>query len=75
MVRLSNCRRNARCDDIVEGNLRRQFLAALPEHAPSFYFIDIPSSESDRFNAFLAKIEPQANVGRYDDLREDHHAA
>ena len=27
----------------IDGNLRRQFLAALPERAPSFYFIDIPS--------------------------------
>ena len=26
----------------IDGNLRRQFLAALPERAPSFYFIDIP---------------------------------
>jgi len=40
----------------IDGNLRRQFLAALPERAPSFYFIDIPSSESERFGAFLKKI-------------------
>ena len=40
----------------IDGNLRRQFLAALPEHAPSFYFIDIPSSEADRFTAFLKKM-------------------
>jgi putative ABC transport system permease protein len=46
----------------IDGNLRRQFLAALPEHAPSFYFIDIPSSEADRFTAFLKKTEPQATV-------------
>src|SRR5262249_27173956 len=46
----------------IDGNLRRQFLAALPEHAPSFYFIDIPSSESNRFNDFLAKVEPQSTV-------------
>jgi putative ABC transport system permease protein len=46
----------------IDGNLRRQFLAALPEHAPSFYFIDIPSSEADRFAAFLQKTEPQAIV-------------
>ena len=26
----------------IDGNLRRQFLAALPDSAPSFYFIDIP---------------------------------
>src|SRR6202011_2158573 len=46
----------------IDGNLRRQFLAALPERAPSFYFIDIPSSEADRFTAFLQKAEPQATV-------------
>src|ERR1700757_2498587 len=46
----------------IDGNLRRQFLAALPEHAPSFYFIDIPSSEADRFAGFLQKTEPQATV-------------
>ena len=37
----------------IDGNLRRQFLAALPEHAPSFYFIDIPTADADRFDAFL----------------------
>jgi putative ABC transport system permease protein len=46
----------------IDGNLRRQFLAALPEHAPSFFFIDIPSAEADRFGDFLKKIEPQATV-------------
>jgi putative ABC transport system permease protein len=46
----------------IDGNLRRQFLAALPEHAPSFYFIDIPSSEADRFGDFLRKTEPGATV-------------
>jgi putative ABC transport system permease protein len=37
----------------IDGNLRRQFLAALPDRAPSFYFIDIPTHEADRFGAFL----------------------
>jgi putative ABC transport system permease protein len=46
----------------IDGNLRRQFLAALPEHAPSFYFIDIPSSDAARFNDFLRKTEPDATV-------------
>jgi putative ABC transport system permease protein len=46
----------------IDGNLRRQFLAALPEHAPSFYFIDIPSSEADRFTTFLKKTEPQSTI-------------
>jgi putative ABC transport system permease protein len=46
----------------IDGNLRRQFLASLPEHAPSFYFIDIPSSEAGRFTLFLNTIEPQSTV-------------
>jgi putative ABC transport system permease protein len=46
----------------IDGNLRRQFLAALPDHAPSFYFIDIPTHEADRFGAFLKATAPDANV-------------
>jgi len=46
----------------IDGTLRRQFLAALPDRAPSFYFIDIPSSEADRFVDFLKRTEPQSTV-------------
>jgi putative ABC transport system permease protein len=46
----------------IDGNLRRQFMAALPEKAPSFYFIDIPSTEADRFSAFLKEKQPQSTV-------------
>src|SRR5207248_7055890 len=46
----------------IDGNLRRQFLAALPEKAPSFYFIDIPTAEADRFGAFLKQVAPQSTV-------------
>ncbi|QWG13534.1 FtsX-like permease family protein [Bradyrhizobium sediminis] len=46
----------------IDGNLRRQFLAALPERAPSFYFIDIPTNEADRFGAFLKETAPQSTV-------------
>jgi putative ABC transport system permease protein len=46
----------------IDGNLRRQFLAALPDRAPSFYFIDIPSTEADRFGAFLKATAPQSTV-------------
>src|SRR5213595_766118 len=44
----------------IDGNLRRQFLAALPERAPSFFFTDIPSAEADRFGAFLKQTAPQS---------------
>src|SRR3954471_24670567 len=46
----------------IDGNLRRQFLAALPDRAPSFYFIDIPASEADRFSAFLKTAAPASSV-------------
>ena len=46
----------------IDGNLRRQFLAALPEHAPSFFFIDIPAADAQRFGDFLTKVEPQSTV-------------
>jgi putative ABC transport system permease protein len=46
----------------IDGNLRRQFMAALPERAPSFYFIDIPTADADRFGTFLKQTAPQSTV-------------
>src|SRR6202140_1327075 len=46
----------------IDGNVRRQFLAALPEHAPSFFFIDIPANDAGRFGAFLAHVAPQSTI-------------
>ncbi|MES2750162.1 MAG: FtsX-like permease family protein [Pseudomonadota bacterium] len=46
----------------IDGNLRRQFMASLPEHAPSFYFIDIPAADAARFGDFLKQTAPAANV-------------
>src|SRR5436190_3573655 len=46
----------------IDGNLRRQFLAALPDRAPSFFFIDIPTADADRFGAFLKATAPQSTV-------------
>ena len=37
----------------IDGNLHRQFTAALPEKAPSFFFLDIPAADADRFDAFV----------------------
>jgi putative ABC transport system permease protein len=53
----------------IDGNLRRQFLAALPERAPSFYFIDIPSSESERFGAFLKQVAADSTIEEVPMLR------
>ena len=46
----------------IDGNLRRQFLAALPDRAPSFYFIDIPANEAGRFGEFLKNSAPGSTV-------------
>jgi putative ABC transport system permease protein len=46
----------------IDGNLRRQFLAALPDRAPSFYFIDIPTNDAARFGAFLEQVAPQSKI-------------
>lgn len=46
----------------IDGNLRRQFLAALPDRAPSFYFIDIPANEAGRFKDFLKQTVPESKV-------------
>jgi len=53
----------------IDGNLRRQFMASLPDKAPSFYFIDIPSTEADRFGAFLKEKQPQSTVEEVPMLR------
>ncbi len=46
----------------IDGNLRRQFTAALPEKAPSFYFLDIPSDDAGRFEGFLRGLAPAAKL-------------
>jgi putative ABC transport system permease protein len=54
---------------LIDGNLRRQFMAALPENAPSFYFIDIQAADADRFDAFIHAQAPQAKLERVPMLR------
>ena len=46
----------------IDGNLRRQFMAALPDRAPSFYFIDIPTNDAGRFSEILKQTAPQSTV-------------
>jgi putative ABC transport system permease protein len=53
----------------IDGNLRRQFSAALPARAPSFYFLDIPATEAGRFDALLRELAPNAKLERVPMLR------
>jgi putative ABC transport system permease protein len=54
---------------LIEGNLRRQFTAALPERAPSFFFLDIQGAEAERFEAFIQAHAPGARIERVPMLR------
>ncbi len=53
----------------IDGNLRQQFSAELPAKAPSFYFLDIPSGEAKRFDAFLRAQAPDATLQEVPMLR------
>jgi putative ABC transport system permease protein len=53
----------------IDANLRQQFMAALPERAPSFYFLDIQAADADRFDAFLRERAPRAALERVPMLR------
>jgi putative ABC transport system permease protein len=53
----------------IDFNLRRQFMAALPDKAPSFYFIDISSADAEHFDAFVQARAPGARYERVPMLR------
>lgn len=54
---------------LIDANLRRQFTAALPAHAPSFYFVDIQPAETQRFDAFVNRQAPGVALQRVPMLR------
>ena len=53
----------------IDGNLRRQFLAALPDKAPSFFFLDIQATDAESFDAFIHARAPRAVLERVPMLR------
>lgn len=54
---------------LIDGSIRRQLTEALPERAPSFFFLDVPSSEAERFDAFLKERVPGGEIERVPMLR------
>ncbi len=46
----------------IDGNMSRQFTHELPAKAPAFYFLDIPSTQADRFTSFLKKQAPASKI-------------
>jgi putative ABC transport system permease protein len=53
----------------IDGNLHRQFTAALPEKAPSFFFLDIPAVDAARFDTFIRDRAPASTLERVPMLR------
>jgi putative ABC transport system permease protein len=53
----------------IDGNLRRQFMAALPDRAPSFFFVDIQAADGERFDAFIHDHAADATLERVPMLR------
>jgi putative ABC transport system permease protein len=53
----------------IDGNLRNQFAAELPAKAPSFYFLDIPSDQADKFGDFVRDKAPGAALEEVPMLR------
>jgi putative ABC transport system permease protein len=53
----------------IDVSLTRQLTQALPEKAPSFFFLDIPAAQADRFDAFLKRERPDATLERVPMMR------
>jgi putative ABC transport system permease protein len=53
----------------IDGNLRNQFVAAMPDKAPSVFFVDIQDADAARFDAFARKAAPDARYERVPMLR------
>jgi putative ABC transport system permease protein len=53
----------------IDGNLHREFTAALPDKAPSFFFLDISANDAGRFDAFVHEHAPGATLERVPMLR------
>jgi putative ABC transport system permease protein len=53
----------------IDGNLRRQFLAALPDRAPAFFFLDILPADAGRFDEAIRRYAPGATLERVPMLR------
>ena len=54
---------------LIDVNLRRALTATLPDRAPSFFFLDIPNAETQRFDAFLKERAGDAAIDRVPMMR------
>jgi putative ABC transport system permease protein len=53
----------------IDVSLSRQLTQALPQKAPSFFFLDIPNAQAAEFDAFVAEQRPGAAIERVPMMR------
>ena len=53
----------------IDGNLHREFSAALPDKAPTFFLLDIPAADAQRFDGFVHEQAPGSTLERVPMLR------
>ena len=53
----------------VDGSFRRELTRTLPDQAPSFFFIDVPSAGAAEFASFLRREAPDARIHEVPFLR------
>jgi len=53
----------------IDGNLHRELVEALPDQAPSFFFLDLPAADAARFDAFARQQAPGSILERVPMLR------
>ncbi|MFC5992245.1 ABC transporter permease [Limoniibacter endophyticus] len=54
---------------LIDANLRNQITSRLPQQAPNFFFVDIQSSEVDRFSRLVSENAPEGALMRVPMLR------
>lgn len=54
---------------LIDGNLRRELTASLPERAPNFFFVDIQKEDLDRFRSVVREHSPDGSLSEVPMLR------
>ena len=54
---------------LIDSNMRRQLTENLPQNAPSFFFVDIPSAEVEAFEGFMREAAPDGTLERVPMMR------
>ncbi len=54
---------------LIDGNLTRQLTMSIPDRAPSFFFLDIPRADAQRFRQVVADAAPEGKVEEVPMLR------